>query len=125
MGDAQGDEEQRPVMGAYFDLPPGRELAERNRRIIGERCGWPPRAVKRCEMIEAFHPDWYPVWSPGGTATRPRPGFYARRWQPERDEQPLYGADAAELATAIDEWKQAHPPQRQWPALRSGWATPE
>jgi len=105
-------------MSGYFDLPPGRELAARNRRIIADRASWPERAVKQCEMIESYHPDWYPMWSAGDMPLRPERGFYALRWDYERGERPIYGATAAELATRIDEWKQSAAAQSVWPPPR-------
>lgn len=90
-----------------FDLPPGRELACRNRHVIAARVGWPDGAAEACEMIEMQHPDWYPNWWGGGSIWQPEPGFYARRWDSHRDDKALYGPTAWELTNAIDEWKRA------------------
>jgi hypothetical protein len=83
-----------PVTSSYFDLPPGPELAWRNRRIIAARIGWPAGALEACEAVEKARPDWDPYW---------RDGFYATRRGPRtRGEQPVYGADAAALLAAIE-----------------------
>lgn len=96
-------------------LPPGRDLARHNRHVLAARAGWPDGAVAQCEMVEAYHPDWYPMWWRGGDAWRPAPGFYALRWDPERGDRPLYGVTCAELACAIDEWRQVEAAKPEWP----------
>jgi hypothetical protein len=91
------------VTGPYFDLPPGDELAWRNRRTIAERTGWPAGAVDACEQIEAAHPTWDVGWRPANTIRgfEAPAGFYATyrgTWASAR----AYGADPATVTAAIE-----------------------
>lgn len=87
----------------YFDLPPGDDLAWRNRRIIAERMHWPDGALEACETIERQYPAWYPNWRPANTIKgfEAPAGYYAVRRDRRRDERPAYGADPAALLAAI------------------------
>lgn len=93
-------------------------MADRNRRLIAGRTGWPEDAANECERIEGERPDlevtWRKAWhQPGFEAAE---GFYAavRGTEPGRMVYPgkgaaprwvcrpeWYGATAAELEAAL------------------------
>lgn len=88
----------------YFDLPPGPELARRNRLIFADRQHWPAGAVVVCEEIEHSHPAWSVSWREENTISgfEAPAGFYADRRQGRRHlEPPLYGSTGPELVNAI------------------------
>jgi hypothetical protein len=87
--------------------PPGPALAAKNRRLLAGRKDWPQGAVEACEAIEAQHPDWFPMWSAGGEASRPDTGYYAQR---RHGEQLAYGKTPWDLCLDIE----SHPPPG-WP----------
>jgi hypothetical protein len=82
---------QRP----YFDLPPGDQLARRNRLLVADRCGWPAGTVAVCEQIDQDYPDWFPVWY------EPGKGFLAGRQDWRHGERAVYGATGEELIEQI------------------------
>lgn len=94
--------------------PTGPELAQRNRRIIAARVGWPPGAVDECERIERLFPlvnlidgawpRWSVYWS-----DRPRPGYYAIREHKTHGEPPAFGETPDELLAAIGDWPYPEP----------------
>ena len=90
----------------YFDLPPGPELARRNRRHAAELEAWPAGALRACELLEERFLGWNPSyrhahWADGGEDPA---GFYARNPRHKHMEPFAYGATAADLAAAIQSW---------------------
>ncbi len=87
----------------YFDLPPGPQLAWRNRRLAAEREAWPAEALEACERIERTHPGWSPSWRTPNTIKgwEAPAGFYARPAGTLRGGY-SYGADAAALVRTIE-----------------------
>ncbi|MCW2768489.1 MAG: hypothetical protein JWO11_4448 [Nocardioides sp.] len=104
-----------PDVAPYFDLPPGNDLARRNRLLIADRTGWPPGVVSECERIEYVYPDWAVSWRHENTIKgfeRPA-GFYADRRTGRRHlERPLYGAVGKVLEAQIKAWR---PDPDRWP----------
>ena len=101
----------------YFDLPPGPELAGRNRQLIAERIGWPEGAVELCEEIEQAHPDWSVFWLPENTIEgfeRPS-GFMARRRDWYGREKTLHAYSDTALRAKIMAWV---PPRDSWAGRR-------
>jgi hypothetical protein len=94
------------VTAPYFDLPPGAELARRNRLLIADRLSWPAGTVVACEEIEQEHPGWS-VWWRGENTIRgfeAPAGFYAGREDWWHGERPVYGATGTELAEKMKAW---------------------
>lgn len=90
----------------YFDLPPGPELARRNRRRAAEQEGWPDGALGACEMLDERYPGWSPGyrhvhWAYGGEEPA---GYYARSPHHKHMEPFAYGATPEDLAAAIQSW---------------------
>jgi hypothetical protein len=81
-------------------VPPGRELAWSNRRLLAESLHWPPDALEACEQIEAAHPAWQVTWM--SAYGRRAAGFYATRDGHGHKERDTHGADPEALATAIE-----------------------
>lgn len=78
-------------------LPPGPELAWRNRRLMAARGRWPDGALEVCEEIETAHPDWSVGWRSENTIRgfESPAGFYADRRHSRRHlERALYGPRA-------------------------------
>lgn len=92
------------VTGPDSDLPPGEELAWRNRRIIAERTGWPAGALEACEQIQAAHPAWDVNWRDANTIKgfEAPAGFYAVRLDARGPERATYGPDPDTLVAAIE-----------------------
>lgn len=91
------------IVGGYFDLPPGRDLGTRNRRLIAERLNWPAGAVEACEAVESAYPAWNPSYHAADVVAgveRPA-GYYAAPVGAVFRYTFVYGADIVALLTAI------------------------
>jgi hypothetical protein len=90
----------------YFDLPPGPELARRNRLFIADRTGWPPDAVSVCERIEHTYPEWSVNWRHENVihGFEAPAGFYASRRDWWHGERPVHGATGKALEAQIKAW---------------------
>jgi hypothetical protein len=80
--------------------PAGRELAERNRELLAERCGWPDGALDAVRDIEARYPDYFAWWTAQGYPD-PVPGYGAARRE-QLTPQSVHGATPEKLAEAIE-----------------------
>lgn len=98
----------------YFDLPPGAELARRNRLLIADRTGWPEGALMVCEEIEHTYPEWSVSWRRENTIKgfEAPAGFYAERRRGRHLDKPLYGYSDEELVAQIKLWR---PDPDRWP----------
>lgn len=85
-------------------------MGRRNLRLLAERLGWPPDALKVCIAVEDAHPNWWAFWNHENVAEGfKRPAcFSAIRVQLGARDHTVYAADEAGLRLAIE---QAPPPR--------------
>lgn len=77
-------------------LPPGPELAARNRRILAERLNWPDGALDACERLD--RPGWSANYRREGCGPA---GFYGTHKCARGPEVEVYGPTADDLDAAI------------------------
>lgn len=103
-------------------LPPGPELAARNRRVFARLENWPAGVVEVCEAIDVAHPGWHSSWSGpiGYYATRPGVNYLDENGV-RKPMPPVYSETADALVEAIEDWT---PPTPEWPAYKPLYVPP-